>query len=171
VDYQLVYDLSDMDYKWGFPAIGLILVAAGAVIMIASRGRSAFAMSYFWSSLLLTVIAFIVSYYNYSSLVAEKMAGRVNIVEGIVTNFRPAPAGAHARERFCVETSCFEYSRYDVMGGFNNTVFRGGRIIRDGLPVRVWHVGNTIVRLEMAQSEERKELERCLPPFLPRSCL
>jgi hypothetical protein len=36
VDYQLVCDFADMGYQWQFPAIGLILVVAGVVMMIAS---------------------------------------------------------------------------------------------------------------------------------------
>ena len=52
-------------------------------------------------------------------------------------------------ERFCVSGTCFEYSDYVVTGGFNNTSSHGGPI-RAGLPVRVSHVGDRIVKLEIA---------------------
>src|SRR5262249_19613997 len=156
----LVYDFADTGYQWQFPAIGLILVVAGAVMMIGSRGRHPFALLYFWSSVLLTVVAFIGSYYDYATLAAAEAAGRADITEGVVTNFRPVPVGSHARERFCVESTCFKYSRSDTRS-FNNTASTGGRVVRDGLPVRLTHVGNKIVRFEMAKSEERKQLEQC----------
>jgi len=75
--------------------------------------------------------------------------GRVNVVEGIVTNFDPMPYGGHKNESFCVARTCFHYSDFDFTGGgFNNTSSHGGPI-RPGLPVRVTYVDGTIVRLQI----------------------
>src|SRR5262245_289871 len=139
-------------------------------MMIASRGRHPFALLYFWSSVLVTVIGFAGSYHHYATLVAAEAAGRADIIEGIVTNFRPVPQGSRTREQFCVESTCFEYSRNDTRS-FNNTASTGCRVVRDGLPVLVTHVGHTIVRFEMAKSEQRKPLPQCHPPFWALSCL
>jgi len=168
MEYQLVFDLRDAGYE--FPVIGLMLIAVGAVMMIASRGRHPFAVIYFWSSVLLTAVAFVGSYHRYATLTAAAAAGRADVIKGVVSKFRPAARGSHAWESFCVGTTCFRYSRSDTRS-FSNTAATGGRVVRDGLPVRVTHVDNTIVRFEMAESEERKSQEQCHPPFWPLSCL
>jgi len=90
-------------------------------------------------------------------------------VEGRVHDFVPMPFGGHANEHFCVETTCFHYSDYLHMGGFNNTSSHGGPI-REGLPVRITYVedsgdtGNLIVKLEIgtdgAPSEPGPDAER-----------
>jgi hypothetical protein len=53
----------------------------------------------------------------------------------------------------------FCYSDYEVTAGFNNSASHGGPI-REGLPVRVSYIGNTIVRLEVSNdslpSDEHK---------------
>jgi hypothetical protein len=53
-------------------------------------------------------------------------------------------------ESFCVSGVCFRYSDYVVTAGFNQTSSHGGPI-RDGLPVRVTYIGNTIVKLEVVE--------------------
>jgi hypothetical protein len=90
------------------------------------------------------------TYLEYSSLTAAKETGRVKVVEGTVTNFKPMPVTGHAMERFCVRDACFEYSDYVITGGFNNTTSQGGPI-KEGLPVRVMYVRNAIVKLEVAR--------------------
>jgi hypothetical protein len=65
-----------------------------------------------------------------------------------VTGFMPMPVTGHAMEHFCVSGACFSYSDYVVTAGFNRTSSRGGPI-REGLPVRVTYLGNTILKLEV----------------------
>ena len=80
------------------------------------------------------------------------LQGKAEIVEGAVSNFKP---GTHDRgsafESFCVKDKCFTYSDYEEQAGFNTMTINGGPI-REGLPVRVTFVGNTIVKLEVASS-------------------
>lgn len=70
------------------------------------------------------------------------------MVQGYVTNFRPMPYEGHQDECFSVQSETFCYSDYGITAGFNNSASHGGPI-REGLPVRVSYVGNTIVRLEV----------------------
>jgi hypothetical protein len=65
-----------------------------------------------------------------------------------VRNFKPMPYAGHAEESFDVAGVPFRYSDYQVSVGFNNTASHGGPI-REGLPVRISFVGNTILRLEI----------------------
>jgi hypothetical protein len=46
-----------------------------------------------------------------------------------------------------VQSETFCYSDYGITAGFNNSTSHGGPT-REGLPVRVSYIGNTIVRLE-----------------------
>ncbi len=162
MDYQVVFDITTVVYKsWTFLAYGLIFVAAG-VLLIAIRKRlpgwwakhpranSVFAFFFFGFAVVWTLTSFLSTYHDYSSLSSAKEAGRAFVVEGFVTNFKPMPVTGHAMEKFCVQGVCFEYSDYVITAGFNNTSSHGGPI-REGLPVRVTYVGNSIVKLEVAK--------------------
>src|SRR5439155_864506 len=126
---------------------GLIFVIIG-VALVALRKRlpgswrkyprlsSAFSFFFLGFAVLWTVISFAGTYFEYSSLIAAKKTGRVKVVEGTATNFKPMPVTGHAMERFCVRDACFDYSDYVITGGFNNTTSHGGPI-KEGLPIRV----------------------------------
>jgi len=162
MEYQTVFDIAEVGYKsWNFPAFGLILVAAGGVLVARRKSLSgwwsrhpnasaAFAFSLFGFAILWVLTTFFSTFGAYSSLSRARAVNDVRVVEGVVTNFKPMPATGHAMERFCVSSKCFEYSDYVVTAGFNNTSSHGGPI-REGLQVRVSYVGNSIVKLEVAK--------------------
>jgi hypothetical protein len=75
-------------------------------------------------------------------------AGKAQYVEGPVENFVPMPYTGHAMESFTVKGVPFSYSDYVVTSGFNNTASHGGPI-RSGLYVRIWYLGNDILKLEI----------------------
>lgn len=85
---------------------------------------------------------------EYLSLRSAYRKGQFSVVEGRVTNFHPMPYEGHQEECFTVQAETFCYSDYVITGGFNNATSHGGPI-REGLPVRVSYIGNTIVRLEV----------------------
>jgi len=58
------------------------------------------------------------------------------------------PYSGHAMESFTVSGVPFSYSDYIPKAGFNQTSSHGGPI-HEGLPVRIWYVGNEIVKLEI----------------------
>jgi hypothetical protein len=62
------------------------------------------------------------------------------------------PYGGHADEKFTVNGATFSYSDYSVTAGFNNTKSHGGPI-DEGKRVRVTHLGNIIVRLEVGDGK------------------
>lgn len=153
-DFHLVFDLSQKGFEWWFPGFGLIFVAVGAVIALIGRhnrwplsrrmvGYFMIAFACLWSGL-----AFSSTYADYRGLKSAYRSGQFSIIEGNVSNFRPMPYGGHSEECFSVQSKTFCYSDYVVTSGFNNTASHGGPI-RDGLPVRVSYIGNTIVRLEV----------------------
>lgn len=160
MDYRTVFDIADEGYK-SWSAHGLIFVAIGCLI-VAFRERlsdqwserprqgSAFAFLFLGFAILWTLVDFWGTYSEYADLRDALSSGKASIVEGRVSQFKPMPVTGHAMERFCVETTCFEYSDFVATNGFNNTKSHGGPV-REGLPVRVTYVGSAIVKLEVGR--------------------
>lgn len=159
MDYQVVFDITSAGYKsWSFDALGIICIVIGgcgvAINRKLLRGERnspgtgklpAFIVLGF--AAVWTLFSFD-SYRDYRSLVAAVETGAARVAEGGVSNFTPMPVTGHAMEKFCVGDACFEYSDFVVTNGFNNTSSHGGPI-RDGRPVRITYVGNSIVKLEV----------------------
>ena len=160
--YRTVFDIAAAGYKsWSFPAFGLAFIALGIVFVLNRRNipgwwskhpaaSKAFAFFFLGFSVLWTLVSFLATHGDYAALAKARTAPGLQVVEGVVTNFKPMPPTGHAMEKFCVSGTCFEYSDFIVTAGFNNTSSHGGPI-REGLQVRVAHVGNAIVKLEVAE--------------------
>lgn len=155
--YRVAFDLYQKGYEWWFPAFGLIFVVIGAALVWLGRAmnwqRSRRSVGYFmigfaclWSGL-----TFSTTFGQYTSLRSAYRRSQFSTVEGRVTNFRPMPYQGHQDECFSVQSQTFCYSDYVVTAGFNNSASHGGPV-REGLPVRVSYIGNTIVRLEVANN-------------------
>jgi hypothetical protein len=97
----------------------------------------------FWTS-----TSFFATFTDYRTAVGAMQKNEAQIVEGPVTNFLPMPYSGHRNESFVVQGIKFEYSDYGITAGFNNTVSHGGPI-REGLVVRIWHLGGEILRLDI----------------------
>ena len=160
MNYRVAYDILDAGYKaGGFAAFGLIFVIIGAILIPFRRrimgkwpplAGTIFAFFYFGFALLWTTVAFLGTYTEYRTCRNARVDGTATITEGVVTNFIPMPYSGHADEKFTVNGVTFSYSDYGVTAGFNNTKSHGGPIDQ-GKKVRVTHVGNVIVRLEVAK--------------------
>lgn len=162
MNYRVVFDIASAGYKsWTFPAFGLMFIAVGIVLVLARKNlpgawarrpwsSAAFSFFFLGFAVLWTLISFVSTYRDYSSLVEAEHSGHVQVAEGRVSNFHPMPVTGHAMERFCVGANCFSYSDYVITGGFNNTSSHGGPI-KEGLPVKVTFVGNSIIKLEVGQ--------------------
>lgn len=160
MEYRTVFDLTSAGYStWWFPAFGLVFVLIGVILVrfrhaLPTRNpivmRRAFPWFFLGFAVIWTLGALTGTYGEYRGLSGAIRSGNVQIVEGKVSEFVPMPYGGHSDERFCVARQCFAYSDYGVTSGFNNTASHGGPI-REGLPVRITHVGGKIVRLEIGQ--------------------
>ena len=162
--FKTVFDAANEGYSTGwFPALGLILVAVGGLLVFApalvqrvlpsglqGRSRTVFSWMFFAYALLWTVGTFLATYLQYRTAISCLNAGNCPVAEGPVTNFVPMPYGGHAMERFTVDGRDFSYSDYHVTPGFRNTASHGGPI-HEGLYVRITYSGNVILRLEVAQ--------------------
>ena len=164
--YQTVFDLQGKPFDFGTIAGPATLSVVGTLAFLAALyrlrqarregvdpGRLVFTTIFLciWASfaVLATLVASASLYSRHHYLQRSMQAGRVSVVEGLVTNFDPMPYGGHKDESFCIVRTCFHYSDFDLTGGgFNNTSSHGGPI-RPGLPVRVTYVDGTIVRLQI----------------------
>jgi len=60
------------------------------------------------------------------------------------------PYTGHKDESFVVAGKRFQYSDFEATSAFNNSKSHGGPI-DDGLQVRLWYVGNRIVKVAVAR--------------------
>jgi hypothetical protein len=85
---------------------------------------------------------------------AIKAAIRDNAVEkteGFVTSFKPQYGRRDFWERFCVGPRCFSYFEYLPGPGFHTA-----GLVAPKMQVRIHHVGNTIIRLEIIPLPKRR---------------
>jgi len=174
VTYETAFDLQGKPFDFGTIAGPVTLSLIGSLLFVAAfvrlrqarrggvpPGRLLYTTAFFfvWASfaVLATTVGFASLYSRHRYLQHRMQTGQVTEVEGIVTNFDPMPSGGHKSESFCVARTCFRYSDFDLTGGgFKNTSSHGGPI-RPGLKVRITHVDNTIVRLQIANAPPRPE--------------
>ena len=163
--YRVVFDVAKSRYDWQLPAIGLLFIPVGALLIwLAPRagwtGTKRWLGYYFIGfSMLFSGLVFLVTWPQHSRAKGAFRTEIVSSVEGPVTDFRPMPYEGHQDECFTVQAKTFCYSDYDMTAGFHNSASHGGPI-REGLPVRVFYVGDMIVRLEVRADLLPSEVER-----------
>ena len=176
-DLVVVFDIGEVGYKnWDFVSHGAMFIFLSlALILIPSyfpkirqlidpsdRQRSVVkwlprVMLAF--SLLWTATAFAATYAEYRSLLSAYETGSYDVVEGRVDDFVPMPRDRRPNESFSVNGVKFSYSDFHLSSGFNNTSSYGGAIAQ-GLYVRVYYIGGTIIRLETEpRSGANREIE------------
>lgn len=161
MEYQVVFEIASGGLgSLSFALPGLLFVGIG-YLLIKNRERlsknrpkwfvTAFSWFFFSFAVLWTLIAGLGIGVQQYQLRKSYAQGNFNIVEGAVENFDPMPYEGHKSETFTVDGVKFSYSDYQVTPGFNNATSHGGPI-QEGLPVRISYIGNTIVKLEVAQT-------------------
>lgn len=162
IDYRVAFDILEAGYRqWWFPALGVAFIIFGLLFLRYRKWMTLGAISRYASlprwfgriwigfACVWTVFSFAMTLFDYVSLRNAMVRNEVELVEGVVTNFIPMPESGHAEESFKVAGKRFSYSDFSVNAGFNNTKSHGGPI-DEGVNVRIWHIGNRIARLEVA---------------------
>jgi len=157
VEYDLVFDVqtASMLRSWPAVVIPLVILVVSAGVLAAS-GRLSKASEYRWwqlgfaiaPPLMLSVVTGGSIYLEHRRYVSAYREGRTEYVEGVVEHFVPMPEDGHDNESFEVAGHRFEYAESHLTAGYNTTCGNGGPI-GDGRRVRIWHVANTILRLEL----------------------
>jgi hypothetical protein len=154
MEYVLVFEIAKSgigELTFVLPGVLFIIVGAGLIRFpdkFDSYGPKWLIHCFFWFAVFWTLSVGLSIYFEQSSLRKNYENGSFDVVEGLVQNFEPMPSGGHKRERFTVNGIKFEYSDFNVTPGFNNTASLGGPI-KSGMPVRISHIGNTILKIEV----------------------
>jgi hypothetical protein len=152
--YRTVFEITQQGYSWYLFFLCLSFGAITSILMFSYRGlpqKKRTLLIIFSTAVVLLGSA---AFGNLRSQISNTRAyreGRYQTVEGNVTNFVPMPYNGHALESFTVNGVKFSYTDWNFpKSGFKNTSSHGGPI-REGLPVRIGYIGNTIVKLEIQE--------------------
>jgi hypothetical protein len=153
--YSVVFDIRNVDFMTpGYQATGLIILLSAIAFFVVRRtlvGRTGVISAYVLLGIVgaCTTVVWVSTVRGYRAASIALEDGRASVVEGLVSEFDPMPVTGHASESFCIERQCFHYSDFVSSIGFNNAASHGGPI-KPGMRVRVSHLGNTILKLEVA---------------------
>ena len=155
--YLIVFDSLQKMFQWWWPAIGLLLVILGIVLIkygrllprriLVIRGRRFLSADedskiFGWCFIIfgsaVTLALFNLMYADYREYARAHEAGQYSVVEGVVADFQPA-YNQGPDECFRVNTQRFCYSEGTPTPGFNQTASHGGPI-KPGLPVRITYL-------------------------------
>lgn len=159
IQYRVVFDLLEVGYQhWGFALTGVVSVIAGLGLL--ALGRTALKNSHpllretipkavIAVTVVFTLVAFLPTFLPYRSMRSALASGEAEVLEGIVSQFEIQRTATNQPERFELAGRTFAYSDYTMTPGFHQSRARGGPL-KEGLRVRLAHIGGTIVRLEVA---------------------
>lgn len=159
---SVIYDLTRAGYEaWWFPCLGLVACAGAAAIYVlfrlapaklvnpSARGGILLVMPL---SLIWSLVSFILTYSEYDRLRNAYEHGAYQEVSGRIKNYtNSGPDIQPGTVRFAVDNATFSYSRYEAGAGYHGAG-GSGTPLRDGVTVRVKHIENSIVRLEVCGS-------------------
>lgn len=133
MQFETVFDVIQTGYKnWQFVSIGFVgVIVSGTFFAFPKLARFIFSfggvLPYRWSrsyygwlfafSIVWTLVSFGGTYSEYLAARNALTSGRYDVVEGVVSDFKPMPYSGHADERFTVAGQTFSYSDYRVTAG------------------------------------------------------
>lgn len=156
-EYVTVFQIAQRAPDWPFACIGLLPLAAGAVIVWGKR-RFKWTQPHWLFAIFCCLfgILWIAIGTNIlrgdSDAVTAHQNGDYQMVQGVVTDFHPMPYEGHQDECFSVQQERFCYSDYEITPGFHNSASHGGPI-RAGLPVRIAYRNGLILRLDVPKDQ------------------
>jgi hypothetical protein len=166
VAWRTAFDVAEAGYQaWPFLLPGAAFVVFGLAAVsqparlqrilpsaLKGRLRQRFGLVFLVFAVLWTATSFAQTWSEYRRAVAALVDGHYEVAEGAVRDFVPMPYGGHSMESFKVAGTSFSYSDYVITAGFHTTASHGGPL-QGGMTVRIAHVGNLILRLEIAGEE------------------
>ena len=149
--YQTVFELGLGSFPWARLLHPVFFIVIGLLLFRFGRSRQIYqAMGLIGASLgtIFFLIALLVFIPNFVKVRSAYVAGRSSVVEGVVENFRPAPALGAARESFSVSGVVFSYNALDDTPCFHNAPIHGGPL-RAGLEIRIRYNDWCIQRVDV----------------------
>jgi hypothetical protein len=159
--YEVVFDIRDAGFRcWWFLVPGVVLVLVGCCLLYLRdrlplrapewRRQAVPPVGFLGFAVIWIGAAFHFTYGEYVRLSRVLDAGAASVVEGRVEDFHPMPYTGHQDESFVVAGRRFQYSDFEPTCAFNTGRSHGGPI-EQGLQVRLWYVGDRIVRMAVAR--------------------
>lgn len=150
-NYQTIFELGPQSFPW--PIHLCVLLIIGLLFIKLFKNKK-----YFFTAgiimttmasifLLISLMAFIPKYVKLRN---AYVSGKSVVVEGVVQNFRPAPALGPLTESFSVNGVSFSYYAAADTPCFNNAPLHRGPI-RNGLYVRIHYYEDCIQRVDVLQ--------------------
>lgn len=147
----MVFEIGLRSFPWVRMLQPVLFIAIGLLLFRFCRNKQIYQAAGIIVASLASVfllILLVVFVPNFVRLRSAYISGRTSVVEGIVENFRPAPALGPARESFSVRGVVFSYNALDDTPYFHNAPLRNGPI-RDGMDVRIHHNDGCIQRVDV----------------------
>lgn len=160
--YVTVFDSTDATFTeiWAPVIFGVLAVCFAAALWFkresmmpnrSERGRVVVAALVIWATVGWTGLA---AYRIGTAEYAIKKAMReqtVQSVEGYISTYKPRFNGGSFPERFCVQQKCFSFFDYLPDVGFHTS-----GVVASNMLVRLWFVGNSIIRLDIVPLPKRQ---------------
>jgi len=163
--YNLQFDLSQQPYHFDgwlllLPVVPVAVLLASIALAWNSRLRDRYFGSsegrpfrllfvIFFSGIMSvgTIVATAGTLEHARFVYARYSRGNIPSTSGCMTSFHPWLGGKNDDEKISLNNMCFNYSDNVMMPGFRHGVARGGPVRADSR-LRIYYIGNDIVRLE-----------------------
>ena len=149
-NYQTIFELGLGSLPWPPIYLYVILIIGLILIKFFKNKKHFFIAGIFMTTAgsFCLLPSLLVTWNEYAKLRNEYVSGKSLVVEGVVQDFRPAPAIGSTRESFSVNRVSFSYYAGSHTPCFNNAPFRNGPI-REGLYVKIHYYEDCIQRVEV----------------------
>ena len=148
---QMVFEIGLRTFPWARMLHPVPFIVIGLLLFRFCRNKQVYQVTGLVVASLASLfflIALVVFIPSFVKLRSAYLSGRSSSVEGVVENFRPAPAVGPARESFSVSGVIFSYNPLDDTPCFHNARLHGGPI-RGGMDVRIHYNEDCIQRVDV----------------------
>ncbi len=148
---QTVFELGLRSFPWARVLHPMPFIVIGLLLFRFCRSKQIYqAVGIIVASLasIFLLVSLVVFVPHFVKLRSAYVSGRTSVVEGVVENFRPAPALGPARESFSVRGVIFSYNVLDDTACFHNGPLHGGPI-RAGSDIRIHYNDECIQRVDV----------------------
>ncbi|MBI35650.1 MAG: hypothetical protein CMP67_09860 [Flavobacteriales bacterium] len=156
--YRLIYDYILDPNSFSLANSMLIPMAGGLLLTyIYYKGLKKYKVATVVTTILAICLSLLVSvsqYVGYKKIVSKIEEGKVKVVEGEISNYKPIDLTNHGSfESFTINEAKFAYSDYHRISGYHHACANGGVICNNGQEVKLTYYKednlNFIVRIEI----------------------
>jgi hypothetical protein len=149
--YQTVFELGLSSFPWARVVHPMPFIVIGLLLSRFCRIKQIYqVMGIIVASLasIFLLVSLAVFVPHFVRLRSAYVSGRTSVAEGVVENFRPAPALGPASESFSVRGVIFSYNVLNDTPCFHNVPLHGGPI-RAGSDIRIYYNEECIQRVDV----------------------